>query len=328
MSEAVSRARAFALDDGRTVVPEPDVKAALAGLGVTVPDSVTGSPTDLAEAVTGLGMPVVLKAFGPGLVHKSDAGAVALGLTHGELGSAIRAMTEHLEAQSITPSGFLVEEQCQAEGSLEVIVGVVRREPFGLVVALGLGGTMTEVLDLVAVRMFPLHEHDARELVDTFPWCCRSRRRSQGQAAPTASGWCGCCSAVGGERGLAAQLGDELSELECNPVLVAPSGAIALDARLVLRYKRPGRDSAARDGFHRVVLTAWQSPSPVRRRHVRRSGTARSRRTGMPTGASISTRSTRKPTPSMACPRSPTSARCRSRSTTSSWACPRRGART
>ena len=39
---------------------------------------------------------------------------------------------------------------------VELIAGVVRREPFGLVVALGLGGTLTEVLDLVAVRMFPL----------------------------------------------------------------------------------------------------------------------------------------------------------------------------
>jgi acyl-CoA synthetase (NDP forming) len=241
VSEAVSRARAFALDDGRTVIPEPDVKAWLRAVGVTVPDSVTGSPTDLTDAVTALGMPVVLKAFGPGLVHKSDAGAVALGLTHGELGNAIRVMTEHLEAQSITPSGFLVEEQCQAAGSLEVIVGVVRREPFGVVVALGLGGTLTELLDLVSVRMFPLHEHDARDLVDTFPGAA-ALDGFRGGPALDREALVQMLLAVGGVDGLAAQLGDELSELECNPVLVAPDGAVALDARLVLRVAPPGAE--------------------------------------------------------------------------------------
>ena len=241
MSEPVSRARACALDDGRTVIPEPDVKAALAALGVRVPVSVSGSTFELGEGVTALGVPVVLKAFGPGLLHKSDAGAVALGLTHGELESATRAMAEHLESQGITPDGFLVEEQSPTADALEVIVGVVRREPFGLVVALGLGGTLTEVLDLVAVRMFPLHEHDARELVDNFPGAAALDGFRGGPPLARAA-LVRLLLAVGGVDGLAAQLGDELSELECNPVLVTTTDAIALDARLVLRDAPPATE--------------------------------------------------------------------------------------
>ena len=68
-----------------------------------------------------------------------------------------------------TSAAVLVEEQCDADDGVELIVGVVRREPFGLVAALGLGGTITELLDLVALRMVPLQEHDARALVREFP---------------------------------------------------------------------------------------------------------------------------------------------------------------
>jgi acyl-CoA synthetase (NDP forming) len=163
VSDPVSRARAFALDDGRTVVPEPDVKAALAALGVSVPRAVGD-----ANAAPG-SAPVVLKAFGPGIVHKSELGAVRIGVAPDELAGAVEGMKARLAEHAITPAGFLVEEQSDTGAGLEVIVGVVRREPFGLVIALGLGGTLTELLDLVAVRMFPLHEHDARELVATFP---------------------------------------------------------------------------------------------------------------------------------------------------------------
>ena len=235
MSETVSRARMFALDDGRTVVPEPDVKDALRAFGVTVPACVSStSIDDLADETIALGMPVVLKAFGPGLVHKSEVGAVELGLAHGDVGQAARVMADHLEAQGIRPSGFVVEEQCSAPGSLEVIVGVVRREPFGVVVALGLGGTLTELLDLVAVRMFPLHEHDARELVESFPGAA-ALDGFRGGPALDRDALVEFLLAVGGVDGLAARLGDELSELECNPVLVTADGAVALDARLVLR---------------------------------------------------------------------------------------------
>jgi acyl-CoA synthetase (NDP forming) len=230
VSDPIDRARAFALADGRTALPEPDVKAALASRGVAVPRAF--------DLVPPPGAPVVLKAFGPGIVHKSDLGAVRVGVAPEELAPAEDAMAAHLASQGIIPSGFLVEEQADATGALEVIVGVVRREPFGLVVALGLGGTLTEALDLVAVRMLPLTETDARELVDSFPGA-KVLDGFRGGPALDRDALVRLLLAVGGADGLAADLGDELDELECNPVLVTPDAAVALDARLVLRAPVP-----------------------------------------------------------------------------------------
>src|SRR6516164_3139242 len=140
------------------VLPEPEVKARLRELGVTVPAGVAGSSLPDASA---LRAPLVLKAFGPGILHKTDVGAVQLGLTHAGLEAAAAEMRARLPI-----SGFLVEEQHDTTTGIEVIVGMSRREPFGLVVALGLGGTMTEVLDLVALALFPLTRADAVDLVD------------------------------------------------------------------------------------------------------------------------------------------------------------------
>ena len=240
---AVARERAFALDDGRMVVPEPDVKDALARIGVSTPAAVVvASPAGAGVHASALSEPLVLKAFGPGIVHKRDVGAVQLGLTTADLDDAACAMSAHLAAHGVTPAGFLVEEQCAVPGSIELLLGVVRREPFGVVVALGLGGTLTEALDLVGVRTFPLSERDAHDLLDNFA------------GAPALAGVRGgppvhrdalvrVLLAIAGPDGLAARLGDELAELECNPVLATPDGAVALDARLVLQV--PPRDAGA-----------------------------------------------------------------------------------
>ena len=105
----------------------------------------------------------MLKAWGPGLLHKSDVGAVRLGVQLDQLGAATAAMHETLSASGITPSGFLVEEQ--HPGGTELIVGVVRDATFGHVLLLGLGGVATELLGLHALRVAPLTDADARSLV-------------------------------------------------------------------------------------------------------------------------------------------------------------------
>jgi acyl-CoA synthetase (NDP forming) len=252
VSSAVARGRAWALGDGRTAVPEPDVKAALREFGVPVPRHAVGAtPAAVVAAAVSLDAPLVLKAYGPGLLHKSDAGAVVTGLTHADLVLAVDALGAHLRNSAITPAGYLVEEQHDTRTGVELVAGVVRREPFGLVVALGLGGTLAEALDLVALRMFPLREHDAAALMDEFP------------GAPALAGFRGgppldrdalarALLAIAGTEGLAARLGDELDELECNPMLASERGVVALDARLVLREAHPASDLPPPTDFTRL----------------------------------------------------------------------------
>jgi acyl-CoA synthetase (NDP forming) len=224
--------------DNRRLVPEPEVKDALRRLRVTVPDGVTHSdPGQLAAAAQELVCPLVLKAFGAGLLHKTEVGAVRLGLQHDELGAAARQMTARLEAAGLRPAGFLVEEQCRREG-IELIVGLVERPPYGHLALLGLGGTLTEVIDRGVTRLAPLSAGEVEEMLQAFP-AARLFGGVRGGPALDRTALAGLLAAVAGEQGLLARFGSQLSELECNPVLLSPSGAVALDARLLLHEHPP-----------------------------------------------------------------------------------------
>jgi acyl-CoA synthetase (NDP forming) len=235
VSDAVARTRAWTLADGRTVVPEPDVKAALRASGVATPRHVEGASADVVlAAAASLDAPLVLKAFGPGVLHKRDVGAVVTGLAPADLPHAIDALDARLREQAIASTGYLVEEQHDTGAGIELVAGVVQREPFGLVVALGLGGSLTEALDLVALRVFPLRAHDAAALVDDFPGAA-ALAGFRGGPALDRDALVRALLALAGPDGLAARVGAELDELECNPLLVSERGVVALDARLVLR---------------------------------------------------------------------------------------------
>ncbi|HEY8217994.1 MAG TPA: acetate--CoA ligase family protein [Acidimicrobiia bacterium] len=202
----------------RVVVPEPVVKAALRALGLTTPPS--AAPED-ASALRG---PVVVKAWGPGIVHKTELGAVRLGLEPGGVDAVIGEIRDALDARGITPGGFLVEEQ--SRGGAELLMGVVRQEPFGAIAVLGLGGTQTELIGTTVARLAPISVGDARAMLDDL---ALGRREPVDRDAVVAA-----LLGIAGADGLAARLGPAVVELECNPVAATGSVAVVLDARLIL----------------------------------------------------------------------------------------------
>lgn len=215
------------------VIPEPEVKSYLEQAGVAVPDGVVlSSESDAAAAVARLREPLVLKAFGPAIVHKSDIGAVRLGVTRGGISAAIADMSGALQQQQVAIEGFLVEEQ-QSPG-VELIVGVVLGSSQVPHLALGLGGTLTELLKAIAVRLLPLTREAVEGMLAEFPgnellWGYR------GSWAVDREALVDLLLRIGGEGGLVDRLLPEgLLELECNPVIASPSGAVAVDARLIL----------------------------------------------------------------------------------------------
>ncbi|MEV0384243.1 acetate--CoA ligase family protein [Nonomuraea sp. NPDC050643] len=219
---------------------EHEVKALAAAAGVPVPRGVVVRESGVGAnggfaAARGLAEPLVLKAFGPGLVHKSEAGAVVLGLRFDELEAAAAEMRERLE-----PAGFLVEEQ--AGPGVELIVGLVRDPAFGPVLLTGLGGVWAEALRDTALRLCPISERDARHMLASL------------RGAALLDGWRGgppvdvdavvkLLMTVGGPGGLWERL--ELGEFELNPVIAGPSGVIAVDARH-LPGEAPAGDAATR----------------------------------------------------------------------------------
>ncbi|WP_214413065.1 acetate--CoA ligase family protein [Sphaerisporangium fuscum] len=210
------------------MIHEHEVKALLRDAGVAVPRGVTASrPAEITGAAEVLAPPLVLKAYGPGLLHKSDAGAVRLGLASAaQAARAAEEMRGRLAAQGITPEGFLVEEQ--AAPGVELIVGLVRDPAFGPAVLAGLGGVWTEIMRDTALRLCPIGEADAREMLASL------------RGAPLLSGHRGTPAAdlgslvellvrLAGEDGLWRDL--DLGEFELNPVIASPAGAVAVDAR-------------------------------------------------------------------------------------------------
>jgi acyl-CoA synthetase (NDP forming)/GNAT superfamily N-acetyltransferase len=175
------------------------------------------------DAAARLGGAVVLKADVPGLVHKSDAGAVQLDL-HGpdEVRAGYRALAERFGADM---SAAIIQPMI-TDGT-EVIIGVVQEQVFGPLVVFGLGGVATDVLGDRSARLTPLTDTDAAALV-------RSVR-----AAPLLLGHRGTPAAD-----LAAlqdilmrvsRLADDLpqiAELDLNPVIARPDGAYVVDARV------------------------------------------------------------------------------------------------
>ncbi len=179
--------------------------------------------SDVLAAANGIGYPVVLKALG--LLHKSDAGGVALGLADEH---ALAAAHARMEA-ALVPEGYVVEQMVASAGAVELIVGCRRDPRFGPLVLVGLGGVYAEVLRDVAVALAPAEPDELEELIMSLRGASLltgARGRAPVDVAAVAQ-------AAAALSRLAADH-PQIVEVEVNPLLATPDGAIGLDARVVL----------------------------------------------------------------------------------------------
>ena len=179
------------------------------------------TPEDAAAAAQEIGGEIALKAIAPGLVHKTEAGAVRLRLNGpAAVQEAALEMTKRISA-----SGFVVQQM--ARPGIEMLVGVVHDPQFGPVVACVAGGVQVELLKDVSVRLTPLSNEDASEMIrelKTYPLLKGFRGSAPGDVAAL-------------EQGLlrvSAMVEDipQIAELDCNPFVVHANGATILDARI------------------------------------------------------------------------------------------------
>lgn len=210
-----------------------EVSALLSCYGLPVLEQhVVDSAAAAGEAAAALGGTVALKAIAPDLVHKTEAGAVRLGLAPERTADAARQMHERLTAAGSPPSGFLVQRM--ANEGVEMIVGVVHDEQFGPVVACGAGGVLVELIKDVSVRLTPLSRHDAREMVDEL----RTRPLLSGYRGSPARDVPALVDAVLRVGALVDDL-PQVRELDLNPILVHEEGATIVDARIRVAPARP-----------------------------------------------------------------------------------------
>lgn len=263
----------------RYATPEHTVKAMLARRGATVPRNVSVDDDSYAEAVlpgaiAHLGERVVLKAWGEGIVHKTELGAVRLGLDGTTIAGAVAEMRRSLAAHGLSAAGFLVEEQA-AQGT-ELLLGVIDKPPFGQMVVLGMGGTLTELLDDVVTRLCPITRRDAEQMIDGFSGAKLLRGYRSGAAA-NREALVDLLLAVAGPDGLVASLGPAVAEFECNPVIMNADGAVVADARLILHGERVEPDGRAPADLERMfaprsvaVIGASGTRTTVANRALRR----------------------------------------------------------
>ncbi|MEU8266153.1 GNAT family N-acetyltransferase [Sphaerisporangium sp. NPDC049002] len=215
--------------DGRWL--DHDTAARLLGCyGIPVAESVPVDGADSAgEAAARLGLPVVLKATGPDLVHKSDVGGVQVNLRGAE--EVRRAYREMRERVGPAMTGALVQHM--VTDGVEMIVGGVAHETFGPLVMVGMGGVTAELLADHAFRVPPISDADAARMLGELR-CAPLLRGYRGRPAANAEALRAQIIGVG-------RLMDDLpevAELDLNPVIVTPSGAVAVDVRVRLEPAR------------------------------------------------------------------------------------------
>jgi len=204
---------------------EPEAKQALSAYGVAVPRARVVGPGEAAEAATALGFPVVIKAAGAALEHKSDVGGVVLNVR-----SAAEASAAAQRLSALSPA-LLIEEMV-VDGVAEVLVGLRVDPQFGLLLVLGAGGVLTELL------------RDSVTLLPPFTAAGIGTALARLRMAPLLGGFRGrpaadvpalIETALGCTRYALANL-ERFVELDLNPLIVRPRGhgAVAVDALIRL----------------------------------------------------------------------------------------------
>jgi acyl-CoA synthetase (NDP forming)/GNAT superfamily N-acetyltransferase len=225
-SAAARRAVDEALAAGEGWQPYERLASILSAYRIPLLGSRTvGGADEAVSAANTLGYPVVLKAADPDLVHKSDIGAVQLGLTDAD---AVRAAYATI-ARAVSRPDPPVLVQPMASGSVELVAGIVHDPLFGSLVMTGLGGVYTDLLGDRAFRLVPMTDLDAGRM-----W--RSLR-----SAPLLTGYRNTPPVdTDAVEDLLLRLGrlaeelPEVAELDLNPVLAGPGRVVAVDAKLRL----------------------------------------------------------------------------------------------
>ena len=200
--------------EARTILSEAEAKFELSEFDLDLPRRVEATLDDLLERATGLMPPLVLK--GLGIAHKTEAGAVVVGLQAEDLETAASAMPT---------DRFLVEEMI-GDGIAELLVGVTRDPAHGMVLTVGAGGILTEVMRDRVSLLLPTTEHAVEKALAKLKV---SKLLGGFRGNPPAS-LPSIVSAIMAVQNYVLQHQATLDEVEINPLICTPTRAVAVDA--------------------------------------------------------------------------------------------------
>ena len=237
------------LAERRKVLTEMESKALLAAFHIPVTRTILARTVNEAIMIaTQLGFPVALKIDSPDISHKSDVQGVVLNVQNS---TAVRdayvqmmqAVARHQPDARI--NGVTIQNMSAQKRGREIYIGLVTDAPFGPVIAFGAGGTMIELMNDRAMELPPLNQFLARRLID------RSR------VAETLGEWRGASAAdTDALEQVLLRVSEmvcelpQLREMDINPIIVDESGAVAVDARIVVENAPP----SVRHYHHLAIL--------------------------------------------------------------------------
>jgi acetate---CoA ligase (ADP-forming) len=212
---------------------ESDSKRVLAAYGVRVPgEAIARDPHEAAQVAKRIGFPVAVKISSQDILHKTEVGGIKLGLCSEE---EVRQAAREIFAAAKTHkpdariAGVSVQEMLTA--GAEVVIGVKRDLQFGPLIAVGLGGTMVELLKDTAVRIAPVSAEAAQTMLQSL----QGYKLLTGYRGAAGVDIESLVDAICKLSELADDLKDIIDEIDVNPVIVTSSGAVAADALVVTR---------------------------------------------------------------------------------------------
>ncbi|WP_439656842.1 acetate--CoA ligase family protein [Lentzea sp. HUAS TT2] len=231
---AVEKVLAKVRAEGRSSLTAPEGKRVCDAYGIATPAEALAKSSEGAVAFAEeIGYPVVLKIVSPDVLHKTEAGGVLVGLKNAaEVAEGYRTIIHNAKNYKADAdiTGVQVQQQLQSGKEVhEVIVGATTDETFGKIVAFGLGGILVEVLKDVTFRLAPTSRTEALSMVNGIAAAeiLRGVRGAEGVDADKLAD-------------LIHRVSDlvtdfpQLAEVDLNPVLATPSGATAVDVRILV----------------------------------------------------------------------------------------------
>jgi acetate---CoA ligase (ADP-forming) subunit beta len=219
------------LKKGLKTLSEHSSKLLIEAYGIPItPEKLVGSADEAVAAAAEISYPVVLKAEGPEIAHKTERQLVAVGLRDDE--DVRKAYDQIVKNLADSPfDGMLVQKMIK--GERELVIGLVRDPQFGPCVMFGLGGIFTEVLKDTSFRVAPITEDDAMQMMDDI--------RAKAILGPVRG-----MAPANREKLAKALVGlgkigidkEAVAEIDVNPLIIGSDGEpVAVDALVVLAEK-------------------------------------------------------------------------------------------
>jgi len=223
-----------AVQSGKKSLLEPEAKEILKAWEIPLPPNFVVKDKDaVIGAANNIGYPVVLKVVSRDILHKTEAGGVMVGLKNAQevedsFNEMIFELSDHYATAKI--EGFLIERM--VDKGVEVIVGGIRDAQFGPAVMFGIGGVIVELLKDVSFRLAPVTKEECLAMMEEI------------KAYPLLAGYRGAEPAdLDAIADVIIKIGNimaeavDIKEMEINPLIVYPEGAMAVDARVVLNSR-------------------------------------------------------------------------------------------